>query len=99
LIKPHGLEKVEAGRLPIPPGPFVCINLNTSCVSTGVMTTTNHSQDQFRGIFSRHHCEGLDAGQARTLEKSSYFYSSPAQGEKLARWEPWEEGDFSDAKD
>jgi hypothetical protein len=43
----RGSKKVRAGRLPIPPGSFFGINLNTDPRNGGkVVTTTNHSQNQ-----------------------------------------------------
>jgi hypothetical protein len=39
-------KKVGAGRLPIPPSPYWYQPQHIDCVSAGVKTTTNHSQDQ-----------------------------------------------------
>ncbi|MFZ4596400.1 MAG: hypothetical protein ACOYOF_19240, partial [Verrucomicrobiaceae bacterium] len=64
------LEKVEAGRLPIPPG--LCgINLNTVRFRGVLVTTTNHSQDQHMEALPAHHCMVELVGVRKEVFKES----------------------------
>src|SRR6476620_8651433 len=68
-------QKIEAGRLPIPPSLLFCINLNTACVAAGVMTTSNHSQDQHGGVSPAITVYISDSRVNRLFKQSLIFFN------------------------